>query len=182
MEDLIGGPLIAAANASGKLSNQSAEFIKEVGINKQTGQLNTVGFSYKKTEKGADAVETERVKTIEVPLISMVNVPSLKVKQVTIDFEMEVKQQSEKKSTVEAKTELSVKYKHVFSPVTASITGSISAKRENTRKTDNSAKYSVHVEATDEGMPEGLSKILSMLSNIIVEKDGQSKSNDTEPV
>lgn len=182
MEDLIGAPLIAAANAQGKLAVQTSEFINDVGINQQTGELNTVGFSYKKTEKDEEGKEVTSDKTITVPTLSIMNIPSLKVKKVNIDFEMEVKQQTETKSSIEAKTEFSVKYSSTFSPVTASVTGSVAGKRENTRKTDNSAKYSVQVEATDDGMPEGLSRVLTMLSNIIVEKDGKDGKDDTEEI
>jgi len=182
MEDLIGGPLVAAVNAQGKMAMQTAEFINDVGINKDTGELNTVGFSYKKTEKDENNNEKESVKTIAVPVLAMVNIPSLKVKKVDINFEMEVKQQTETKSSIEAKTEFSVKYKSTFSPVSASISGSVSGKRENARKTDNSAKYTVNVVAEDEGMPEGLSRVLTMLSNIIVEKDGKDKKDDVEEI
>ena len=178
MEDLIGGPLVAAVNAQGKMAMQTAEFINDVGINKDTGELNTVGFSYKKTEKDENNNEKESVKTIAVPVLAMVNIPSLKVKKVDVNFEMEVKQQTETKSSIEAKTEFSVKYSSAFSPVSASISGSVSGKRENARKTDNSAKYTVNVVAEDDGIPEGLSRVLTMLSNIIVEKDGKDKKED----
>jgi len=94
MEDLIGGPLVAAVNAQGKMAMQTAEFINDVGINKDTGELNTVGFSYKKTEKDENNNEKESVKTIAVPVLAMVNIPSLKVKKVDVNFEMEVKQQT----------------------------------------------------------------------------------------
>lgn len=182
MEDLVAAPLLAAVRAQGKMAMQTAEFINDVGINKDTGELNTVGFSYKKTEKDENNNEKESVKTIAVPVLAMVNVPSLKVKKVDINFEMEVKQQTEAKSSIEAKTEFSVKYKSVFSPVSASISGSVSGKRENTRKTDNSAKYTVNVIAEDDKMPEGLSRVLTMLSNIIIEKDGKDKKDGVEEI
>ena len=182
MEDLIATPLLAAVRAQGKMAMQTADFINDVGINKNTGELNNVGFSYKKTEKDENNNEIENVKTINVPLLAMVNIPSLKVKKVDVNFEMEVKQQTETKSSIEAKTEFSVKYKSTFSPVSANISGSVSGKRENARKTDNSAKYSVSVVAEDDGVPEGLSRVLTMLSNIIVEKDGKDKKDDVEEI
>ena len=42
------------------------------------------------------------------------------------------------------------------------------SKSESTRKTDNSAKYDVHVEARDDGPPEGLMKVLDILNASIV--------------
>ena len=44
---------------------------------------------------------------------------------------------------------------------------SVSTKSENIRKTDNSAKYTVHVEARDDGAPEGLMKVLDILGAAI---------------
>lgn len=180
MEDLIGGPLIAAVNAQGKMAMQTAEFIKNVGVNSETGELNTVGFSYKKAKTADDGTTTMEDKTIIVPVLSIVNIPSLKVKKVEIDFEMEVKQQSQTKSEVSTEVTAEAKYSSSFSPFSAKITAKVAGKRENTRSTDNSAKYSVKVLAEDCGVPEGLSRVLTMLSNIIVEAD--EKKTETEEV
>lgn len=169
MEELIGAPLLAAANASGKLSMQTAEFISDVGINQTTGELNTVGFSYKKSVTGSDGATKIEDKTIKVPTLAIVNIPNLQVKKVNIEFEMEIKQQSQTKSEVSTEVKAEAKYSSTFSPFSASITATVAAKRENTRSTDNSAKYTVQVEANDDGCPEGLSRVLTMLSNIIVE-------------
>ena len=177
MEDLIGAPLLAAVSAQGKMAMQTAGFIQDVGVNSQTGELNTVGFSYKKAATAEDGTTTMEDKTIIVPLLSIVNIPSLKVKLVEIDFEMEVKQQSQTKSEVSTEVTVDASYSSSFSPFSAKITAKVAGKRENTRSTDNSAKYSVKVIAEDDGMPEGLSRVLTMLSNIIVETN---EKPDTE--
>ena len=180
MEDLIGAPLIAAANAQGKLANLTKNFIEEVGTD-QNGKVKTVDFTYGKTfKKAPNSDDVEEVdKTLSVPLLSIVNVPSLSVKKVDIDFEMEVKQQTQQKSSLATDTTVNVKYSSFWSPVSASITGSVSTSKETTRKTDNSAKYSVHVEARDDGPPEGLAKVLNILSGLIQEKNAEEKSSET---
>jgi len=180
MEDLIGAPLIAAANAQGKLANLTKNFIEEVGTD-QNGKVKTVDFTYGKTfKKAPNSDDVEEVdKTLSVPLLSIVNVPSLSVKKVDIDFEMEVKQQTQQKSSLATDTTVNVKYSSFWSPISASITGSVSTSKETTRKTDNSAKYSVHVEARDDGPPEGLAKVLNILSGLIQEKNAEEKSSET---
>jgi hypothetical protein len=45
-----------------------------------------------------------------------------------------------------------------------SISGSVSSHQSNTRSTDNSAKYHVDVRAANHGTPEGLSRVLDILS------------------
>ena len=47
------------------------------------------------------------------------------------------------------------------------IHGAISAHQENTRSTDRSAKYHVQVQARDDGMPEGLARVLDILHNAV---------------
>jgi hypothetical protein len=178
MEDLIGAPLIAAANAQGKLANLTKNFIEEVGTD-ENGKIRTIDFTYGKTyKKSPNSDDVEEVdKTLTVPLLAIINIPSLSVKKVIIDFEMEVKQQTQQKSKLAANTTLSVK-SSFWSPVSASITGSVSTSKETTRKTDNSAKYSVHVEARDDGPPEGLAKVLNILSGLIQEKKAKEKSTE----
>ena len=179
MEDLIGAPLVAAANAQGKLANLTKDFITEVGTD--NGKVKTVDFTYGKTlKKAPNSDDVEEVdKTLSVPLLAIVNVPSLSVKKVNIDFEMEVKQQTQQKSSLATDTTVNVKYSSFWSPVSASITGSVSTSKETTRKTDNSAKYSVHVEARDDGPPEGLAKVLNILAGLIQEKNAEEKSSET---
>jgi hypothetical protein len=178
MEDLIGAPLIAAANAQGKLANLTKNFIEEVGTD-GNGKIRTIDFTYGKTyKKSPNSDDVEEVdKTLTVPLLAIINIPSLSVKKVIIDFEMEVKQQTQQKSKLAANTTLSVK-SNFWSPVSASITGSVSTSKETTRKTDNSAKYSVHIEARDDGPPEGLAKVLNILAGLIHEKEAKETSAD----
>ena len=91
MEDLIGAPLIAAANAQGKLANLTKDFVEKVGAD-ENGKIRTVDFTYGKSyNKDPESNEVQEVeKSLSVPLLSIVNVPSLSVKKVNIDFEMEL--------------------------------------------------------------------------------------------
>ena len=182
MEELIGAPLLAAATASGKLSMQTAEFIQDVGVDATTGELKTVGFSYKKSITAADGTISSEDKTIKVPTLAIVNIPNLQVKEVNIDFEMEVKQQTSTSSKLSTEVKAQAKYSSTFSPFSASITATVAGSRENQRSSDNSAKYTVKVVARDDGMPEGLSRVLTMLSNIIVETDEAATAPDTEEI
>jgi hypothetical protein len=47
------------------------------------------------------------------------------------------------------------------------ISGSISSHKENTRSTDQSAKYHVQVHAADNGMPEGLARVMGMIAQSV---------------
>ena len=181
MSDLISQPLIAAAKAQGQLSNITQQFIKDVGL-QETGEKDASGnpkYSARSVDFGFKSPVTDgKGKTelkddnLSVPLLSIVNVPNLSVKKATVDFSMEVKASSSDTSSskTDANISTSAKYSAWWSPVSVEMKASVSTsnKHESVRKTDNSAKYDVHVEARDDGAPEGLMKVLDILNAAII--------------
>ena len=177
MADLIGEPLLAAARAQGKLAGVTQHFIHDIGLNgtKATGfSARTVDFKFQSPVTDAKGNTTLVDNDLHVPLLAIVNVPNLSIKKATVDFTMEVKASSQ--DTDSSKTDASVsttaKYSSWWSPVSVEMTAKVSTSNshENVRKTDNSAKYDVHVEARDDGPPEGLMKVLDLLNAAIVPK------------
>lgn len=164
ISDLIGGPLMAAAKAQIALAQTTSEFINTVGFEQDEKGNNTTmrkaDFSYKQLIDGE-----EKDMVLSVPLLTMVKVPSLAIKTVNIQFDMEVKSTSLDKN--QSKSDVSATVKGGYGPVSASIQGSVSSSKESTRSTDNSAKYHIELHAADDGMPEGLSRVLDMLNNAI---------------
>jgi hypothetical protein len=108
---------------------------------------------------------TETVK-MNVPLLSIVKIPTLAIDEMDITFDMEVKssdsyeKEDNKNGTLDAEAKIGI------GPFSAkvSIKGSISCHEKNTRSTDNSAKYHVNVHAKDFGTPEGLARMLDILA------------------
>jgi hypothetical protein len=159
IEDLVGAPLIAAANAQGKLALTTAQFIDQVGMS--NGNVRTVNFNYETSSSAGQTVQN----TISVPLLSVVNIPSLAVKKANVDFTMEVKAQSRDVSSTQASISTTASYGGSWwSPVSVKVTGSVATSSEHTRATDKSAKYNISVEARDDGMPEGLARVLDILA------------------
>ena len=182
MSDLISQPLIAAAQAQGQLSNITQQFIKDVGLEDNgSGGLSarSVDFNFNSPETSADGDTTLTPNNLSVPLLSIVNVPNLSVKKATVDFTMEVKSASKDTSSsdVTGNISTSASYKAWWSPVKCSMTASVTTnkKSESVRSTDNSAKYDVHVEARDDGAPEGLMKVLDILNAAIVPNGSSSQ-------
>ena len=159
METLISAPLVAAAEGQKSLAATTANFITEVGMDKN-GKTKSVAFTY---EDGSEHVE------LDVPLLSIINIPSLCVDAIDIKFEMEVSAQSASKSSTDASAELTAKAG--FGCYSASFTGKVSHHSENSRSSDTSAKYSVSVKGKQE-KPEGLMKVLDMLNNSIGKNSG----------
>ena len=176
MENLIGGPLQAAATAQGTLANITSDFINNVGL-QDDGQGNlsarTVDFKYQKpvktTTTAADGTVTDtwdkQEMDLQVPLLTIVKAPNLQVKEVDINFNMEVKASSASSNENSQNASVDASWKGWGAKV--KFHGSVSNKNTSQRSSDTSAKYEVKVLAKDEGAPEGLMKVLDILGEAI---------------
>ena len=163
MEDLIGGPLQAAATAQGKLASITTDFITSVGLEDTGGgklAARTVDFKYQKPVKSSktDAKTGAVTDTwskqdmdLQVPLLTIVKAPNLQVKKVNITFDMEVKASTASQTTSAQDAKVSASWKGWGAKV--SFQGSVSNKQESQRSSDTSAKYHVEVLAQDDGAP-----------------------------
>jgi hypothetical protein len=188
MRDLIGGPLQAACDAQNMLAAATTNFIQDVGLQKIGDGANaamaarTVDFSFDRpapaTANATNATGgTEKV-DLKVPLLAIINTPALSVKEVDINFTMSVSSSTsdETASDTEAGYEGSAKVSIGPFSAKVSVHGSVSSHSTNTRKSDNSAKYDVKVIARDDGPPEGLMKVLDMLSTAITPLPSSSET------
>ena len=177
MEQLIGGPLKAACDAQVLLAKASADFIKDVGMNDDgKGNLTarTVDFSFEKPVQDAAGNTTMQKNDLKVPTLALLSPPALSVKEVDVNFTMEVKSSTSSKTTSDSKADLTAKAKYNAGLFSCEVTvhGSVANHSENSRKSDNSAKYDVKVVARDDGPPEGLMKVLDMLNDAIAPTQG----------
>lgn len=174
MESLIGGPLQAAAKANGQLVSTNAKFITDIGFKKDAQgnpiSANMVDFEFEKqiVDPATGKIVPQSVK-VKVPMLAIVPLPALKIKDVEINFTMSVSSSTEDKSSSASSGSFSgsggVNY-GLFS-VHVTVSGKTSSHSSQTRKSDNSAKYDVHVSATDDGIPEGLARVLDMMNDAI---------------
>ena len=161
MDQLIGGPLSAAADASTQLANSTADFINRVGFDDQ-GNVRNVAFGYQKYTPNEDGTSSLDEMKVSVPVLAIVPIPNLQIDEVNILFDMEVKQSERQESSKDMSASLNASGK--IGPFKISVTGSVSSHSSNTRSTDNSAKYHVDVRATNHGTPEGLARVLDMMA------------------
>lgn len=191
MQDLIGGPLMAAAEANGMMAVAQTRFILDTAFSYEAGPPE----KYKpimiemKLKRGVlipgnpeaqppvppsiDVVET----SFEVPLLTILPLNSLAVDDVSVKFEMEVK--SSYSEATNDKTEEKVAAAASFSAklgygiFSAEVTGSASYDRNSSSSRDthyeksNSAKYTVSVHAGQLPLPEGVKIIIAAFANSI---------------
>lgn len=181
LDALIGGPLTSACNAQVMLANATQNFINNVGF-KTVGSGATatqvprqVDFQFQQptpigsAEAAAGATASVQLVKLSVPLLAIINVPALMIKSVDVTFDMEVKSTEMHADTTAASASASASASGGWGPFSAqvSISGTVSTSQTNTASTDRSAKYHVEVRARDEGMPEGLARVLSILQKAI---------------
>lgn len=167
----IGGPLQAAINAQTAASLAQVDFIQKVGFTQPTPgstssftpELVYVDFQIKK-ETGDSTTQTPtQTSTIKVPILTMVNVPSIRIEEITIDFNAKLTSVETKNTTATTgvDTSASAGCKLASFKVSASYKKTTTT-GNNVEKTYNMA---VHVRAVNDELPAGLDRILTMLEN-----------------
>lgn len=184
MASLIGAPLQAACDAQLQLANATSTFIKTVGLEQKGEELvaRTVDFKYEQIKEDGSVQKMN----IQTPLLAIVKVPSLSITSMDITFDMEVKTAEEQKESSDKSVAIDAQASvgFAFFRARVSVKGSISSHKENTRRTDTSAKYHVELHARDDGMSEGLSRVLDIIQasiqpreeNKAVEQKSQASS------
>lgn len=191
MGDLIGGPLMAVAEANGNMAKTQTMFILETCFNSK-GQApditlepimivmemkrNVLSFD----QDGKPITNTVDTK-INLPLLTILPINSLGVDSATVNFEMEVKSSSsddiKEASHSATSASAALSGKAGWGPFSVSISGSVSYSSEDSRSHDthyensNTAKYTVNVHAGQLPMPKGV--------NVII--DAFAKSIQSEP-
>lgn len=177
MRELIAGPLLAAAEAQQKLASVAWDYFQKIGFEtdqngKPTGKTRTLDFTLNRPieQNGELQVMEQRV---QAPFIGLVPIPSLLIDRVDVDFQMEVTatNTTTEKSEASAESKISAKWW----VVSAEVSGKVSSSRENTRSTNQTAKYQVHVSASQQQQTEGLSKLMDIMASCIEPMRATSK-------
>ena len=162
MRELIAAPLIAAAEAQQELAATAWNFYKQIAFDDDGKTARVLEFDIKRPIQ-QDGVMTTMPQSVKAPFIGLVPIPSLLIDRVDVDFQMEVTDTSNVKSTTNAEVEAKASAKHWF--INAEISGKVTTARENTRMTNQTAKYQIHVTASQQPQTEGLSKLMDIMAS-----------------
>ncbi|WP_418672101.1 DUF2589 domain-containing protein [Alistipes putredinis] len=164
MRELIAAPLIAAAEAQQELAATAWNFYQKIAFDDDGKTARVLEFDIKRPIQ-QDGVMTTMPQSVKAPFIGLVPIPSLLIDRVDVDFQMEVTDTSNVKSTINAKVETKVSGKSWL--ISAEISGKVTTARENTRMTNQTAKYQIHVTASQQPQTEGLSKLMDIMASCI---------------
>jgi hypothetical protein len=154
---MIGGPLQAAIDAQVASSIATINFIKDIGFDTD-GNVKTVEFKYNKTKSDG----TTEAATVDVPLLAMLPIPSLRIDTVDINFNAKLNSVQ----TTETKTDLKIgaEAKGGWGPVSFKVTASYQRSSTTGFKVEKEYTLNVHVKAVQDEIPAGLEKVLNLLS------------------
>lgn len=167
MGQLICGPMIEAAKGQSELCRVYLELVSKLAWQegKEGGQTNLVKFNLTRpVTDSAGNISTQNIE-VQAPLISLVPVPALTINEVTVQFTMEVKDQTVDKKSREETGSFSAGFR--YWGWSASLSGSVTNKSENTRSTDHSAKYDVFAKAIQQPPAEGMAKLSTVFAACI---------------
>lgn len=169
MRELISAPLIAAAEAQQQLASTAWDFYQKIAFEKKegdtgSGKTRILEFEVDRPIQQVDKGVTTMKQKIQAPFIGLVPIPSLLIDRIDVDFQMEVTTAETSKSTTSAEASTSISSGWF---VKAEINGKVSTTRENTRSTNQTAKYQVHVSASQQKQTEGLSKLMDIMASCI---------------
>jgi hypothetical protein len=165
--NLIGGPLNAIVEAQAKSAISTANFVKEVGFDKE-GKAVNVDFSYnRKNDDGGD-----QEFTLSLPFITMLPVPYITVKNAVIDFNAKITSttQSSVASNFKQQVDASAGGSFWFGSAKVNTKTSYQRTSASSDKEERTFDMHVRVEAGNQDMPAGTERILTLLENSIQEK------------
>jgi hypothetical protein len=193
---VIGGPMVAAIQAQSLAAQATVDFIKSVGFKAPAGPavpgqdpaigeiINVVfQFERKKTSPSGEAAndQTEKI-TLQVPLLTIVPIPFIRIEEMTIDFTAKITEDhtdsssTSSSSSVSTDTSLSFSAGSFLSPVKVGLNAKVATRHNNASASSSKNRYNteytidIHLRAVQDEMPAGLSKILNILENAIFEK------------
>jgi hypothetical protein len=161
---MIGGPLQAAVDAQVASSLATIDFINKVGFSGEPDSRELVMVDFTHTRKDVDSEGTEVSKDVHlrVPLLAMLPIPSLRIEQVVIDFN--VKLNSVESSSTSDALGVNAEVKAGWGPVSFKVSASYQRKTATNVEVKKEYALNVNVKAVQDEMPAGLEKVLGMLA------------------
>ena len=183
---LIGAPMKAAIEAQALAAQSTVEFIQKVGFKQpaaggpdmiftdpnedaDAGEIRNVTFEYSKLDENG----TKANFSLTVPLLSVVPIPYLRIDEMTIDFKAKLTDSIVRNTNTSFSLDTSVggSYSAFWSPVKLDFRVNAAFKTSTSTQASSTRDYSmeIHVRATQDDMPGGLSRILDILESAITE-------------
>lgn len=185
LKDLISGPLVATIDADSISTRRYLQYFYELAFESynhktgETGKLRMLEFTYSEQENG-----TSKQKCVSIPLLTLVPLPLLQVKEADFDFDIQIIDalSADKNSTFSFKGKddgeesIPEGVKLRASLAASNIEGSL----EKKARQGLAANMKVKVKMQQADMPGGLSNLLSLATNNLQVKDMDNENKEEE--
>lgn len=169
---MIGGPLTAVVQAQAQAAQTTIEFIQKIGFEGSTttegtsfGKTRSASFTYEKLAASGGREEVQ----INVPLLSIVPIPYIRVEYTEIDFSAKINETITEDSS--DKMDLGLEASGGWAPVKFKASFSYSKSTSKSSSIDKEYQVNVKVRAVQDDMPQGLQKLLQMMEKAIFEEN-----------
>ena len=166
LEAIIAAPLKGAIEAQALAAATTKAFIESM-LDKD-GKPIAVSFKVASNSVDSSGASISKTTSIDAPLLSMVPIPHLRIDSLTTHFKYEINTAEKKEnefswgvSATVGSTGLLAKF------VSVSLNGSVSSKSREESTMNRSGILEITVHASESPIPEGLAKILNLLSSSI---------------
>ena len=182
-DELIGGPLNAAARANSSMAVTQTQFMLNTCFTKDNENYQPIMINMTLTQAtiNPDGSVSSEEFNFKVPLLTIIPLNSLAVQTVTIDFEMEVKSSfsEENQDSNDTSFNLGIDFEATggWGPLSASIRGNVSYTNNSSNshsthyQKSNSARYHVNVTAGQLELPKGVNTIIDAYASLISPQD-----------
>lgn len=193
LEYMLSAPMTGAIKSQALAAQTTVDFIEKVGLEEdETGNLKVRAVSFEYTRQVTDpnnpaADPVPQTNKLTVPMLSIVPVPFIRVQELNVDFEFRVRETVTRTHKSEVKTEggtktvvdTTAKFGGGFlsflggpsatikSNVTSHFNVTATHKSSVTRTEDRSARITIGMKAVQDAIPEGLSRVLTILNDCI---------------
>ena len=174
LEMLVATPLVATVKAQAAAAMATLEFIRGLtnpvaaaGGNPsdiRTPQTVVFDLQYQETE-GQPPKTTDKHVRLDVPLLSIVPVPHLRIDSMTSHFKYEISQVVADKEAINKGGDLSVGV--TWLPfVQATLKGTLASQSSTESTTNRSGVLEITIHASEAPIPEGLARLLSLFAKM----------------
>lgn len=193
LEYMLSAPMTGAIKSQALAAQTTVDFIEKVGLEEdEVGNLKvrTVSFEYSRQvtdpndPAAAPSTETDK---LTVPMLAIVPVPYIRIEDLNVDFEFRVRETITRTSkaavssggggttTVDTTTKLGGGFLSFLGGPSATIKANVTSnwnvsatyKSSSSTTQDRSARISISMKAVQDTMPEGLSRVLTILNDSI---------------
>jgi len=175
ISDLISAPLLASCDAQARICRDIVNFVKS--LIKEDGTPQTLDFILNKIVTDSKGESQKVLSKIKAPILGLVPIPGLLIDDVEIEFTMEVHSTSSSSSSTQKDNKKDSKkvnhsnldpaLKEWLNEENIQMNGTLSSSSKINRSTDNSAKYNIRISAKQHQMPEGMARIIDLMSHSI---------------